>query len=406
MHCPYRRELPVVWRTAGPLFLLAIPFLLLLLRHGYSKVVIYHFFGSQHTTTSSPNRNVLRHQTESGAGVTFEMIHGQEAVWEMPKLNINLKAVTIFGHGCYHSGGDLWPPQPGCPSRCIGLPEEIHWRRAMLSRGHMVIGISSQDRIGRGCWFEVKKDRGESAARVARTLIQRLNLTHLPIFATGVSGGAFMAMNLPFSMPELAGIYALVRSFDIPEKDYNLPHNRPYPPIVFLHMALHDPKTAKLVSRSVKYLQQHGRPAAQVIMDPQPPTVEFLTARADGLIDVVMASKIVSILDEYKYLSPNGMLKRNMRPVTEQWAPLLTPHINNLTLTLDKSVIGELFNVAFARHEFVHDYADAIMEWLENKGVGGQAELDRLVEIEKKKDKDEAVRWKREVTNAMKQHGI
>ena len=312
--------------------------------------------------------------------------------------------VIIFGHGCYHSGGDLWAPQPKCPSRCLGLPEEITWRRAMLSRRYVVIGISSQDRIGKGCWFEVKKDRGKSAAKVARTLIRELKVQNLPVFVMGVSGGAFMAMNLPHAMPEIAGVYAQVRALNLQE--YKLPNNQKYPPIVFVHMATRDPQTADLVAESIEYLTARGTPAVEFRTEPQPLTMDFLTMRSHGRVDLKMAMEIVNTLKKYKYVDENGLLVRNMRPVTSKWVPLLAPFIGNMSLILDKSSLGELINVAYARHEFIHDRVDAVMEWLENGGQGGQKKLDELVKRDQKLDEEVAEKWRKEVDMKMNQMNL
>lgn len=328
----------------------------------------------------------------------MQIVHGQEAVWEMPRLPPI--GVVIFGHGCYHSGGDLWAPQPNCPTRCIGLPEEITWRRAMLARGYVVIGISSQDRVGKGCWFEVKTDRGASAAKVARAIIRQIGVKGLPVYAMGVSGGASMAMNLPQAMPEIVGVYAQVRA--LKPREYRLPNGRVYPPIVFMHMATRDPENADMVEKSIDFLTARGTIAAEIRTEPQALTVEFLTARSHGEVDIEMAIKIVDTLKEHGYLDSENILVRNMRSVTKRWAPLLAPFIGNITLVLDKSSLGELINVAYARHEFVHDNVDAVMEWLESGGEGGQKRLDELVEREQRIDNEVAEAWRREVISKLK----
>lgn len=339
------------------------------------------------------DRSVLRYQEELGKGPTFEIVHGQEAAWELPKGQ--LRGVVAFGHGCFHAGYDPWTRQSKCPVKCVGLPEEVMWRRAALARGLVVIGISSQERSkdikARGCWFEVKKDNGTSAARVIRTVIRRLKLQHLPLYVAGASSGAILAMSLPWAMPEIVGVYSQVRG--LPIEKFQLPDGRKYPPIAFVHMAKGDNETAQLIAENIEVLKAAGTLTAQTFIDPRPVTIEFLTARGIGAITPAMASSIIRILREHGYIDSHGMLTRNPRPVTEQWAKLIKPVVGNLSLVRDRSNLGELLNVARARHEFIHDYVDAVFEWLEHKGKGGQQFLDELVLREMAAEAKAAEAW-------------
>lgn len=298
----------------------------------------------------------------------------------------------------------MWPPQPGCPQRCIGLPEEMKWRRAALARGLAVIGISSQDRVGRGCWFEVKKDHGSSAARVARTVMRRAGLEGLPVYTMGVSGGAYLAMSLPAVMPEVKGVYAQVRAH--PPEDFILPGGRPYPPVAFVHMAARDPQNAAGVWEDLEVLRKMGTPAAEVRTYPRTVTVAYLTARGEGHIDVPMAHAILNKLKEIGWLTEKGELTKNTWPTMKDWAPLVAPVAGNLSLVRDHSVLGECLNAAFARHEFVHDRVDAVLTWLMEGGAGGQERMDALVADDKVKDLAAAAAWGKQVKAVEKALGL
>ena len=256
------------------------------------------------------------------------------------------------------------------------------------------MGISSYDTEASNlfretrCWIQ---DRGPVLAKVVRTTLAHLGLSKVPLYLMGVSSGAAILMVLPREMPEVRGVYSQVKAI-APEK-LELPRGRKYPPIVFVHMATMDPDNAKMVTKNLKVLKAGGTPAAQVLIEQQPITVEFLTSRSEGAIDVPMAKQIINLIEEKGYFNADKTLKRNMRPVTEQWAPEMQLIVGNLSLVRDKSNPGELFNVSWARHEFVHDHVDAVLEWLQNGGKGGQAQMDKLLEADRQKDAAAAAAW-------------
>ena len=104
-----------------------------------------------------------------------------------------------------------------------------------------------------------------------------------------------MSMTLPQTMPELKGVYAQVRA--LPVEAFKLPGNRKYPPIAFVHMATRDPENAVEVEKDMEVLKAAGTPVAQVLIEPQPLTIEFLTSRSEGAIDVIMAKKLGNVHD-------------------------------------------------------------------------------------------------------------
>lgn len=352
------------------------------------------------TPPHAPDRGVLRYQTEAGRGVRYRtFISGEQFTYELPKTK-NIKGVVFNAHGCRHSGSDLWPPQHACP-HCLGLPEEILWRRATVARGYAVLGISTPTNKTR-LLLETRCWRRDAAARLAvdiRHAVSYLRLGHVPFYVMGASSGASLVMSLPQHMPEIQGVYAQIKGIE-PEQ-LLLPAGRKYPPIAFVHMPVNDPGNAQLVVEGIASLTKAGTPAAQAFVHPRPLTVEFLTARADGHIDGPMAQKILEIIELQGYLhKSNRTLNRNMKPLTKAWLPIMQPVVGDMSLEVDKSIPGELFNVAYARHEFIHDHVDAVWEWLEGGGRGAQERMDALLAADQAKSSEAAEKWARELRKA------
>jgi hypothetical protein len=277
--------------------------------------------------------------------------------------------VVLFAHGCHHSAGDLWPPSPSCPT-CLGLPEERRLRIAALRRRLALVAVSSLDRVGKRCWAEIKTDGGANVAAILRTIIGREGLGDLPVYAMGASSGGQLALTLPQLMPEIRGVYAQVRGVD--NAALVLPNRRPYPPAAFVHMP-RDAENAKVIQGNVKTLQKAKRPVLEVRIEPRPLSVEFFTERSP-LIDARMAAGIVAAFHDAGVASDDGTLLEPPRPATPRWAPLVQPIVGNLSLKLDESHVGELVNLAWAKHELVSDEAEAVLTWLQNGGRGGLEE--------------------------------
>ncbi|KAL4520632.1 hypothetical protein Ndes2526A_g05182 [Nannochloris sp. 'desiccata'] len=249
----------------------------------------------------------------------------------------------MFAHGCHHAAGDLWPPSPQCQT-CLGLPEERRLRIAALHRRLALIGISSLDRVGKRCWAELRKDGGRNVANILR-------------------------------------VYAQVRGVE--NTVLQLPKGRMFPPTVFVHMP-RDEDNAAIIRGNIETLKNTGTPVLELKIHPRPVTVEFLTERSP-LIDETMAEGIVNALKKSGIVAENGSLTEPPRPATEKWAPLVQPVIGDLSLTLDESHVGELVNLAWAKHELVSDEAEAIMTWLQH---GGGRELDGIEDARRKAEQE------------------
>jgi hypothetical protein len=181
----------------------------------------------------------------------------------------------------------------------------------------------------------------------------------------GASSGGQMALTLPRHM-RIAGVYAQVRGVE--NRVLKLPKGRLFPPTAFVHMP-RDEVNAAVIRSNIATLKDAGTQVLEVQIHPRPVTIEFLTERSP-LIDKKMAGDIIKALKQSGIVANNGSLIEPPRPVTERWAPLVQPVIGNLSLTLDESHIGELVNLAWAKHELVSDDAEAIITWLESGGKG------------------------------------
>lgn len=295
----------------------------------------------------------------------MQNIKGQEVVWELPLGWAS--GVVLFAHGCHHSAGDLWPPTVDCP-RCLGLPEEMRLRAAVLGRKLALIAVSSLDRTGKRCWAEVKKDKGANVAAIVRYWMKRENLEDKPLYVMGASSGGQLALTLPVIMEEISGVYAQVRGVD--DSLFQSSKHKPYPPTAFVHMP-RDQDNAKIISQNIKTLKKLGTPTLEIKIRPRPVTVSFLTERSP-LIDTAAANAIIEALQEAGIATANGTLLEPPRPVTSVWAPIAQskPEVGNLSFVLDESHVGELVNVAWAKHELVSDGAEAVLWWLQNGGKG------------------------------------
>ena len=186
-----------------------------------------------------------------------------------------------------------------------------------------------------------------------------------------------MALTLPRHMG-IKGVYAQVRGVD--NAVLELPKHRQFPPTVFVHMP-RDPDNAAVIGGNIETLRKAGGPVLEVQIHPRPLTVDYFSTRST-LIDESMAERIIAAMKRSGVAAENGTLLEPPRPVTEVWAPLVEPVIGNLSLTLDESHVGELINLAWAKHEIVSDEAEAIMTWLAGGGKGSLDEARKRAERE------------------------
>merc|ERR1719464_2052101 len=74
-----------------------------------------------------------------------------ETLWQVPKGDV--KGIFFAAHGCCHQGPDYFNEvEPDgwnfkdCAhtyfGRCLGLPEEVRFRHAVLARGYVLVAVS------------------------------------------------------------------------------------------------------------------------------------------------------------------------------------------------------------------------------------------------------------------------
>ena len=250
-------------------------------------------------------------------------------------------------------------------------------RKAVLRRQLALIAISSLDRTGKRCWTELRKDGGRKVAGILREWIDRENLNQVHLYAMGASSGGQMALTLPRHMG-VRGVYSQVRGVET--HVLQLPNGRVYPPTAFVHMP-RDAKNKAVITADIAALRAVRTPVLEVEIHPRPVTVEFLIERSP-LIDRLIGERIIAALKQSKVLGEDGWLKEAPRPLTETWAPIVHKVVGNMSLKLDESHVGELVNLAWAKHELVSDEAEAVITWLQGDGKGGLEEARERAKIE------------------------
>lgn len=293
-----------------------------------------------------------------------QRIRGQEVVWELPRRAP--VGIVLFAHGCHHSAGDLWPPSRACPA-CLGLPEERRLRAAALRRRLALVAVSSLDRTGKRCWAEARKDGGTAVAAILRDWTAARGLGRLPLYAMGASSGGQMALALPKVAKEIKGVYAQVRG--VADEALALPGGRRFPPTAFVHMPK-DADNAAVIEGNIATLKAAGTMVLEVKIGARAVTAAWLAARSP-LIDGPTAAAVVAALQGDGLLAGNGSVTEPPRPVTARWGAAVSAAAPGLDLTLDESHLGELLNLAWAKHELASDEAEAVLTWLQGGGRGG-----------------------------------
>lgn len=234
------------------------------------------------------------------------------------------------------------------------------------------MGISSLDRTGKRCWGELKTDGGENVAKIIRDVLIRQGLVNSPLFLVGASSGGQMVLSMPRKLKDdfeilVNGVYAQIRGIPAEKESGIFYHG--YPPTAFVHMP-RDGYNEPMIQRNMETLRGLGTPVLNIEIHPRPLSVEFFTSRSP-LIDANMSKHIIAALHNAGMLNDKNYLVSNPRGATNRWAGHVQPVVGNLSLVLDESHVGELLNVAWAKHELVGDHAERVLEWLSSLGGRG-----------------------------------
>jgi len=295
-----------------------------------------------------------------------------ETLWQRPAGEV--KGIFFAAHGCCHQGPDYFSEvEPGgwkfdaCQSTncggCLGLPEEVYFRRTVLSRGYMVVAVSGGAGTG-DCWSSSEAPRVRDAIEYVR---QKENLPDsLPVFATGSSsGGSLME---PMAAPVGEGGVSNIKCI-VPMVSVAGVTERKIPT---LHVCMsQDSWTCGSAHQQYLSIKAAGIRAGEIAARPRSLTVGFLSK----CLNAELAGKVIKALSDAGYLDDKGMLAED--PRASNWREPVHEAIkkeNSDTLVGDKSCLSELMNVAWSYHEFTGEYTEKMLDFCEGKWEGTLAE--------------------------------
>jgi len=200
-----------------------------------------------------------------------------ETLWQLPPGKV--KGLFFAAHGCCHQAPDYFSEREpdgwrfeACAQSysggCLGLPEELRFRRAALQRGYAVVAVSGGSGKG-ACWSPAE------APRVRRAIEHVLEAERLPgdlpVFATGSSSGG--SLMTPMAQPVAEGGVRNLRCI-VPMVSTAEATQRKVPT---LHVYMtRDEGTASFAHQQYLDIQAQGIRAGEIGAKPMPVTAEFL----------------------------------------------------------------------------------------------------------------------------------
>lgn len=294
-----------------------------------------------------------------------------ETLWQRP-LTSGVRGLVFLAHGCMHQATDFFADREpdgwlftACAhsnfGRCLGLPEERRLVLRARERGYLVAAVSGGS--GRQSCWDMRRDGPRVAAAVRHVLAEERLPADTQVLAMGASsGGAFLGQLLLTDLqPQLRCIAPQISAIRVPSGGSV--------PTIFVHMS-RDERTARMVADNVRQLQRLGVRAAQIEVEPESITADFLKAS----MPEASAHGVVAALSSAGLLAADGHLKADPRGTVPQWsraARAAAPQSDSLTP--DESPLSEALNVAWAFHEFSSASADEVLDFCEggSNGVGG-----------------------------------
>lgn len=295
-----------------------------------------------------------------------------ETLWQRPAGEV--QGIFFAAHGCCHQGPDYFNEvEPdgwkfeACHSTnsggCLGLPEEVYFRRTVLSRGYVVVAVSGGAGTG-DCWSPTEAPKVRDAIEYVR---QRENLPDsLPVFATGSSsGGSLMEpMAAPVDQGGVANIKCIVPMVSVAGVTERK--------IPTLHVCMaQDSFTCDSAHQQYLSLKAAGVRAGEIAAPPRRLTVGFLSK----CLNAKLAGKVIKALSDAGYLDDKGRLAAD--PRASNWRKHVHAAIeeeSSDTLVADKSCLSELMNVAWSFHEFTGEYTGKMLDFCEGHWEGTLAE--------------------------------
>jgi len=289
---------------------------------------------------------------------------GIETLWQRPKGTP--KGIFFAAHGCCHQGPDYFSEvEPdgwkfeACADtyvgHCLGLPEEVHFRHAVLTRGYVFVAVSGGSGVG-SCWSEGEAPKVKQAIEYVRKA-EGLPAT-VPVFATGSSSGGSLMTPMADSdgVQNLKCIVPMVSTADATSRK-----------IPTLHVEMsRDSWTDRSGRQATESLKRQGVRAASISARPLPLTEAYLS---QCLSDPNLRAAVIKAMRQSGDIDAKGLLKYDARE--SNWREPVRKVIAGRsadTLVADQSCLSELMNVAWSFHEFTGEMSEQILDFCEGKG--------------------------------------
>ena len=137
------------------------------------------------------------------------------------------------------------------------------------------------------------------------------------------------------------------------------------PPFTFIHMP-HDQATAYTVEVSIQVLARNGFRCAEGCAYPMLVDDAFFSRRIDGF-SLNASARVVAALRKHGLVSNSGALLAD--PRQKSWRYVLrnqlgTAILGKDSLALDRSQMSEELNVAYGKHELLHDHTYVALNFI------------------------------------------
>jgi hypothetical protein len=301
-----------------------------------------------------------------------------EVVYALPPESP--KGIVLLLHACTHNALKFFSASDSCPS-CLGLAEELHIVRLVLSRGYAALAVTCHDQSS-GCWSESDLPRLQMAISNFRTTIppggfiaSTSTSTKLPIVAIGASSGGHLAAKVAVEGLADAAL-VMVMSLRPPLQNRFAEHTEL--PLFFAPMP-RDRGTYQRVQQNYQALQGSGT----VVLDetscvPLAVTPSYLVGRVPGMTQDA-AKRIVQALRKAGHLQEDYMLAKD--PTRSNWRDILqkidhdkyrsatTPELlwGQFLLAPGKSPVAKALHRAWAFHEYCSEAVLPALDYFENE---------------------------------------
>jgi pimeloyl-ACP methyl ester carboxylesterase len=326
---------------------------------------------SGHDTSDNGRNNTSSVGTLFRDGSDLEMVYEGSSGSGARGTN----GIVVFLHGTSHSATDWWLQSVSCVD-CIGLPEEVRLVSTALAMGYVAVAVSSVDRVNKAFNADPSGE-GQDYDTVVDALHivgDKLALTSEEsrnVFIIGVSTGGVFASTIPLSgnfkarRMSVAGVICQVSS-PAPWVVTNSLSSS-YPPIVFVHMAFRDARTARRIAFAKLTLAALRVPSIEFVVLPHPFTISFCSRNLPAVATVGKCGTLVDALAAEGTLNARHYAVKDPRYSGWRGSAVVREVARQAGdgLIADQSGISEILNVAHASHEVCAEHASEALAWLE-----------------------------------------